>query len=51
METNGKRLLIDVTDISFAEEITNSTCRIITKQGANISLTSSYQDMVKAITE
>lgn len=48
-ETNGKRLIIDVTEISFAEEIGNNICRIITRQGANISVASSYVDLVKKI--
>lgn len=49
LETNGKRLLIDINDISFAEEVSTNECRILTKQGANISLNATYVELVKAL--
>ena len=47
METNGKRLLIDINDISLAEEVSTNEFRILTKQGANISLNATYVEVIK----
>lgn len=45
-ETNGRRILIDINDISFCEEVSSQECRILTKQGANISLNATYVEVI-----
>lgn len=47
IKTNGKRILIDINDISFCEEVSTQECRILTKQGSNISLNATYVEVIK----